>query len=80
MTERDRPLSAGLPGANAPHLLNLNKIFDEWARPREGRRWPIRRAIRERNLEQLREQIRQAGLEENVAIAPVRLLDEVFNR
>ena len=75
------PLAPVAPrGANPGEIIDLNKIVDEWSRSREGTRGEIRREIREGNLQQLREQVAEYGLEGNVVIAPIRALDWIFNQ
>jgi len=79
MTQRD-PLAPEAPfGAKPGEIIDLNKIIDEWAKPQEGKRWDVRRAIRRKNLEQLRAQVKEAGLDKSVVIAPIQALDLLFN-
>jgi NADH-quinone oxidoreductase subunit B len=85
MSDRDVSGRPGSLAPEAPHgarpgqIIDLNKIIDEWVRPREGSRRQIRRAIRDRNLLQLREQVKDAGLDKQVAIAPLNVLDAILN-
>jgi len=80
MPERD-PLAPEAPrGAKPGEIIDLNKIIDEWAKPREGTRSQIRRSIRERNLIQLRQQVKDIGLDKNVVIAPLHVVDYFLNQ